>query len=46
MFPAWVSMWFILVWVSVSDFTVRDCICPTQVSENVHLDINVATVSV
>lgn len=44
MFPAWVSMWVILVWVSVSDFRVG--VCPTHVSENAHLDINVATLSV
>ncbi len=46
MFPAWVSMWDILVWASVSDFRVGGCVCPTRVSENAHLDINVATLSV
>lgn len=46
MFPAWASMWVILVWVCVSDFRVGDCVCPTLVSENAHLDVNVATLSV
>lgn len=29
-----------------SDFRVGGCVCPTHVSENAHLDVNVATLSV